>query len=56
MNINELILCLKKKYGIKIEIFNDVMIVYVVVLKGKDGILIIGGIGVICIGKKGEVY
>ncbi len=25
-------------------------------LKGKDGILTIGGTGAICLGKKGEVY
>lgn len=55
-NTNELILRLKKKYGIKIEVLNDAMIAHAAVLKGKDGILTIGGTGAICIGKKGEVY
>ncbi|PEE33395.1 BadF/BadG/BcrA/BcrD ATPase family protein [Bacillus cereus] len=55
-NTNELTLRLKKKYGTKIEIFNDAMIAHAAVLKGKDGILTIGGTGAICLGKKGEVY
>lgn len=55
-NTNELILRLKKKYGIKIEVLNDAMIAHAAVLKGKDGILTIGGTGAICIGKKGEMY
>ncbi|ADH06969.1 BadF/BadG/BcrA/BcrD ATPase family protein [Bacillus thuringiensis] len=55
-NTNELTLRLKKKYGTKIEIFNDAMIAHAAALKGKDGILTIGGTGAICIGKKGEVY
>ena len=32
------------------------MIAHAAALKGKDGILTIGGTGAICIGKKGEVY
>ena len=32
------------------------MIAHAATLKGKDGILTIGGTGAICIGKKGEVY
>ncbi len=32
------------------------MIAHAAVLKGKDGILTIGGTGAICLGKKGEVY
>ncbi|MED2806420.1 BadF/BadG/BcrA/BcrD ATPase family protein [Bacillus thuringiensis] len=55
-NTNELTLRLKKKYGTEIEIFNDAMIAHAAALKGKDGILTIGGTGAICIGKKGEVY
>ncbi|MGH1259832.1 MULTISPECIES: BadF/BadG/BcrA/BcrD ATPase family protein [Bacillus] len=55
-NTNELTLRLKKKYGTQIEVFNDAMIAHAAVLKGKDGILTIGGTGAICIGKKGEVY
>ncbi|MEB9410988.1 ATPase [Bacillus cereus] len=55
-NTNELTLRLKKKYGTKIEIFNDAMIAHAAALKGKEGILTIGGTGAICIGKKGEVY
>ncbi|MHC8669204.1 BadF/BadG/BcrA/BcrD ATPase family protein [Bacillus cereus] len=55
-NTNELTLRLKKKYGTKIEILNDAMIAHAAALKGKDGILTIGGTGAICIGKKGEVY
>ncbi|EEM83779.1 ATPase BadF/BadG/BcrA/BcrD type [Bacillus thuringiensis serovar huazhongensis BGSC 4BD1] len=55
-NTNELTLRLKKKYGTKIEIFNDAMIAHAAALKGKDGILTIGGTGAICIGKKEEVY
>ncbi|MEB9932912.1 BadF/BadG/BcrA/BcrD ATPase family protein, partial [Bacillus cereus] len=55
-NTNELTLHLKKKYGTKIEIFNDAMIAHAAALKGKDGILTIGGTGAICIGMKGEVY
>ncbi|PEB96187.1 MULTISPECIES: BadF/BadG/BcrA/BcrD ATPase family protein [Bacillus] len=56
VNTNELTLRLKKKYGIPIEVFNDAMIAHAAVLKGKDGILTIGGTGAICLGKKGEVY
>ncbi|PFU28792.1 ATPase [Bacillus cereus] len=55
-NINELTLRLKQKYGIQIEVFNDAMIAHAAALKGKDGILTIGGTGAICIGKKGKVY
>ncbi|MGG0290893.1 BadF/BadG/BcrA/BcrD ATPase family protein [Bacillus pacificus] len=55
-NTNELTIRLKKKYGIQIAIFNDAMIAHAATLKGKDGILTIGGTGAICIGKKGEVY
>ena len=56
VNANELTLRLIKKYGIKVEVFNDAMIAHAAALKGKDGILTIGGTGAICIGKKGEVY
>ncbi|MDM5375523.1 MULTISPECIES: BadF/BadG/BcrA/BcrD ATPase family protein [Bacillus cereus group] len=56
VNTNELTLLLKKKYGTPIEVFNDAMIAHAAVLKGKDGILTIGGTGAICLGKKGEVY
>ncbi len=56
VNTNELTLRLKKKYGTPIEVFNDAMIAHAAVLKGKDGILTIGGTGAICLGKKGEVY
>lgn len=55
-NTNELTLRLKKKYGTPIEVFNDAMIAHAATLKGKDGILTIGGTGAICIGKIGEVY
>ncbi|MBJ8054639.1 ATPase [Bacillus cereus] len=55
-NTNELILRLKKKYGTQIEVFNDAIIAHAAALKGKDGILTIGGTGAICIGKKGKVY
>ncbi|MES5938687.1 MULTISPECIES: BadF/BadG/BcrA/BcrD ATPase family protein [unclassified Bacillus cereus group] len=55
-NTNELTLRLKKKYGTQIEVFNDAMIAHAAALKGKDGILTIGGTGAICLGKKGEVY
>ncbi|HDR4423407.1 TPA: ATPase [Bacillus cereus] len=55
-NTNDLKLRLKKKYGTPIEVFNDAMIAHATALKGKDGILTIGGTGAICIGKKGEVY
>ncbi|GAB6435144.1 MULTISPECIES: BadF/BadG/BcrA/BcrD ATPase family protein [Bacillus] len=55
-NTNELTLRLKKKYGTQIEVLNDAMIAHAAALKGKDGILTIGGTGAICIGKKGEVY
>ncbi|MCU5375972.1 ATPase [Bacillus cereus] len=55
-NTNELSLRLKKKYGTQIEVLNDAMIAHAAALKGKDGILTIGGTGAICIGKKGEVY
>ncbi|WP_166705453.1 BadF/BadG/BcrA/BcrD ATPase family protein [Bacillus albus] len=55
-NTNEFTLRLKKKYGTPIEVFNDAMIAHAATLKGKDGILTIGGTGAICIGKKGEVY
>ncbi|MFF1994974.1 BadF/BadG/BcrA/BcrD ATPase family protein [Bacillus mycoides] len=55
-NTNELTLRLIKKYETKIEVFNDAMIAHAAALKGKDGILTIGGTGAICIGKKGEVY
>ncbi|MDR4984650.1 MULTISPECIES: BadF/BadG/BcrA/BcrD ATPase family protein [Bacillus cereus group] len=55
-NTDELTLRLKKKYGTQIEVFNDAMIAHAAALKGKDGILTIGGTGAICIGKKGEVY
>ncbi|MHC2836549.1 BadF/BadG/BcrA/BcrD ATPase family protein [Bacillus sp. F9_6S_D1_P_5] len=55
-NTNEFTLPLKKKYGTPIEVFNDAMIAHAATLKGKDGILTIGGTGAICIGKKGEVY
>lgn len=56
VNTNELTLRLKKKYGIQIEVFNDAMIAHAAALKGKDGILTIGGTGAICLGRKGEVY
>ncbi|MGE7852432.1 BadF/BadG/BcrA/BcrD ATPase family protein [Bacillus paramycoides] len=56
VNANELTLRLIKKYGIKVEVFNDAMIAHAAALKGKNGILTIGGTGAICIGKKGEVY
>ncbi|MBL3890823.1 ATPase [Bacillus cereus] len=56
VNTNELTLRLKKKYGTPIEVFNDAMIAHAAVLKGKDGILTIGGTGAICLGKKGAVY
>ncbi|PFO46441.1 BadF/BadG/BcrA/BcrD ATPase family protein [Bacillus cereus] len=56
VNTNELTLRLKKKYGTPIKVFNDAMIAHAAVLKGKDGILTIGGTGAICLGKKGEVY
>ncbi|KAB2451869.1 ATPase [Bacillus sp. CH126_4D] len=55
-NTDELTLRLKKKYGTPIEVFNDAMIAHAAALKGKDGILTIGGTGAICLGKKGEVY
>ncbi|MGE1010075.1 BadF/BadG/BcrA/BcrD ATPase family protein [Bacillus cereus] len=55
-NTNELTLRLKQKYGVQIEVFNDAMIAHAAALKGKDGILTIGGTGAICIGKKGNVY
>ncbi|MDJ1477883.1 BadF/BadG/BcrA/BcrD ATPase family protein [Bacillus sp. LS15-K4] len=55
-NTDELTLRLKKKYGTQIEVFNDAMIAHAAALKGKDGILTIGGTGAICLGKKGEVY
>ncbi|MES5866608.1 BadF/BadG/BcrA/BcrD ATPase family protein [Bacillus cereus group sp. RP32] len=55
-NTNELTLRLKKKYGTPIGVFNDAMIAHAATLKGKDGILTIGGTGAICIGKIGEVY
>ncbi|MCU5706758.1 BadF/BadG/BcrA/BcrD ATPase family protein [Bacillus wiedmannii] len=55
-NTNELTLRLKKKYGTQIEVFNDAAIAHAAALKGKDGILTIGGTGAICLGKKGEVY
>ncbi|MDM5239263.1 BadF/BadG/BcrA/BcrD ATPase family protein [Bacillus cereus] len=55
-NTNELTLRLNKKYGTRIEVFNDAIIAHAAALKGKDGILTIGGTGAICIGKKGEVY
>ncbi|HDR6317154.1 ATPase [Bacillus cereus] len=55
-NTNELTVRLKKKYGTQIEVLNDAMIAHAAALKGKDGILTIGGTGAICIGKKGEVY
>ncbi|MGG5735569.1 MULTISPECIES: BadF/BadG/BcrA/BcrD ATPase family protein [Bacillus cereus group] len=55
-NTNELTLRLKNKYGTQIEVFNDAMIAHAAALKGKDGILTIGGTGAICLGKKGEVY
>ncbi|PEJ75335.1 ATPase [Bacillus wiedmannii] len=55
-NTNELTLRLKKKYGTQIEVFNDATIAHAAALKGKDGILTIGGTGAICLGKKGEVY
>ena len=55
-NTNELTLRLKQKYGVQIEVFNDAMIAHAAALKGKDGILTIGGTGAICIGKKGKVY
>ena len=50
-NTNELTLRLKEIRN-KIEIFNDAMIAHAHLLKGKDGILTIGGTGAICIGKK----
>ncbi|MGE7881487.1 BadF/BadG/BcrA/BcrD ATPase family protein [Bacillus sp. NPDC094077] len=53
---NELTLRLKKEYGTKIEVFNDAMIAHAAALKGKDGILTIGGTGAICIGKKEGMY
>ncbi|GAB6613497.1 MULTISPECIES: BadF/BadG/BcrA/BcrD ATPase family protein [Bacillus] len=56
INTDELTVRLKKKYGTKIEVLNDAMIAHAAALKGKDGILTIGGTGAICIGKKGEVY
>ncbi|TCJ84399.1 UNVERIFIED_ORG: N-acetylglucosamine kinase-like BadF-type ATPase [Bacillus cereus] len=56
VNTDELTVRLKKKYGTQIEVFNDAMIAHAAALKGKDGILTIGGTGAICIGKKGEVY
>ncbi|WP_270344138.1 BadF/BadG/BcrA/BcrD ATPase family protein [Bacillus mobilis] len=56
INTDELTVRLKKKYGTKIEVLNDAMIAHAAALKGKDGILMIGGTGAICIGKKGEVY
>jgi len=55
-NTNELTVRLKKKYGTQIEVLNDAIIAHAAALKGKDGILTIGGTGAICIGKKGEVY
>lgn len=55
-NTNELTLRLIKKYETKIEVFNDAMIAHAAALKGKNGILTIGGTGAICIGKKDEVY
>ncbi|WP_439876117.1 BadF/BadG/BcrA/BcrD ATPase family protein [Bacillus mycoides] len=55
-NTNELTLRLKNKYGTQIEVFNDAMIAHAAALKGKDGILTIGGTGAICLGKKGAVY
>ncbi|MEJ9115712.1 ATPase [Bacillus paramobilis] len=55
-NTNELTLRLKKKFGTPIEVFNDAMIAHAATLKGKDGILTIGGTGAICLGKKGEMY
>ncbi|MEK0221171.1 BadF/BadG/BcrA/BcrD ATPase family protein [Bacillus proteolyticus] len=55
-NTNELTLRLKQKYGTQIEVFNDAMIAHAAALKGKDGIITIGGTGAICLGKKGEVY
>jgi len=51
VNTNELTLRLKKKYGTPIEVFNDAMIAHAAVLKGKDGILTIGGTGTICLAK-----
>ncbi|PDZ04320.1 ATPase [Bacillus cereus] len=56
INTDELTVRLKKKYGTQIEVLNDAMIAHAAALKGKDGILTIGGTGAICIGKKGEVY
>ncbi|HDR7516415.1 BadF/BadG/BcrA/BcrD ATPase family protein [Bacillus mobilis] len=56
INTDELTVRLKKKYGTKIEVLNDAMIAHAAALKGKDGILTIGGTGAICIGRKGEVY
>ncbi|MDA1600696.1 BadF/BadG/BcrA/BcrD ATPase family protein [Bacillus wiedmannii] len=55
-NTNELTFRLKKKYGTQIEVYNDAMIAHAAALKGKEGILTIGGTGAICLGKKGEVY
>ncbi|MGH0521851.1 BadF/BadG/BcrA/BcrD ATPase family protein [Bacillus toyonensis] len=55
-NTNELTIRLKKKYGTQIEVFNDAMIAHAAALKGKEGILTIGGTGAICLGKKGTVY
>ncbi|MBE5106394.1 ATPase [Bacillus thuringiensis] len=55
-NTNELTLRLKKEYGTKIEVFNDAMIAHAAALKGKDGILTIGGTGAICVGRKGGMY
>ncbi|QUG84136.1 BadF/BadG/BcrA/BcrD ATPase family protein [Bacillus nitratireducens] len=55
-NTNGLTLRLIKKYETKIEVFNDAMIAHAAALKGKNGILTIGGTGAICIGKKDEVY
>ncbi|MBG9598451.1 BadF/BadG/BcrA/BcrD ATPase family protein [Bacillus mycoides] len=55
-NTNELTVRLKKKYQTQIEVLNDAMLAHAATLKGKDGILTIGGTGAICIGKKGEVY
>lgn len=43
-------------YQVEVGLYDDVMIVYEVLLYGKDGILIIVGIGVVSIGKKDGVY
>ncbi|MGE7861543.1 BadF/BadG/BcrA/BcrD ATPase family protein [Bacillus mobilis] len=56
INTDELTVRLKKKYGTQIEVLNDAMIAHAAALKGKDGILTIGGTGAICIGKKGGAY